>query len=121
MIDEYLTKTFKGQSIVNLVEFLYGLDNKYDWKGGVINEGLSFDYPENIEYIIIYETSLNVALLVKCQVIYHSSLKHFVVPLMDGMMPNFDMIIETIGGLNYENGAFNLNDLAIELHGTTVY
>ena len=39
MIDEYLTEKFKGQSIVKLVEFLYELDNKYDWKGGVINDG----------------------------------------------------------------------------------
>lgn len=121
MIDEYLTANFKGQSIVKLVEFLYDLDSSYNWRGGVINDGLPFEYPENIEYVIIYESDLNVAVLVKCHVIFHDSIKDFVVPLMDGLSPNFDMLIDTVGGINYQNGTYSLNDLAIELHGTTIH
>lgn len=121
MIDEYLTEKFKGQSIVKLVEFLYELDNKYDWKGGVINDGLPFDYPDTIEYVIIYEANLKVAVLVKCQVIFKDSITEFVVPLMNELSSNIDMIVDIVGGMNYKDGSFSLDDLAKQLHGTTIH
>lgn len=121
MIDEYLTTKFKGQGIVKLVEFLYDLDPNYDWKGGVINDGLPFEYPDNIEYVIIYEANLKVAVLVKCQVIFKDSITQFVVPLMNELSSNFDMIVEIVGGMNYKDGSISLDELAKQLHGTTIH
>jgi hypothetical protein len=120
MISEYLTKTFHGKSIKELIDFLDDLDSTYVWRGGMVTSGLPFDYPENIEFVIIYEESLNVSLLVKCNVVYSEKEQEIFVPL-NNEFSHFNLIVNCVGGIDYKNGKISFYDLAIELHGTTVY
>jgi hypothetical protein len=120
MISEYLTKTFRGKSIKELVHFLYDLDDAYDWKGGVVTSGLPFLYSEEIEYVVIYEENLNVTLLVKCDVIFSSQEQEKFLPL-EYEFSNLNLLVSCVGGMDYQNGKINFNDLAIELHGTAIY
>lgn len=120
MISEYLTKTFRGKGIKNLIDFLYDLDSNYDWKGGVVTSGLPFLYSEEIEYVVIYEENLNVTLLVKCDVVFNPKNQEIFVPLVNEFS-HFNLIVSCVGGMDYENGKINFNDLAKELHGTAIY
>jgi hypothetical protein len=120
MISEYLTKTFRGKSIKELVHFLYDLDDSYHWKGGVVTSGLPFLYSEEIEYVVIYEENLNVTLLVKCDVIFSEQDQEIFLPL-EYEFSNLNLLVSCVGGMNFENGKINFNDLAIELHGTAIY
>ena len=120
MISQYLTTTFRGKSIKELIHFLYDLDDNYDWKGGVVSSGLPFLLSEDIEYVIIYEENLNVTLLVKCDVVFSKQEKEIFLPLKYEF-PDLNLVVNCVGGANYNNGKINFNDLAIEVHGTAIY
>lgn len=63
MIDQYLTKEFNGQSIKDLLDFMHSLDEKLDWKGGILQ---NFQINEDYVYFIFVEEDEQNIIFVKC-------------------------------------------------------
>lgn len=63
MIDQYLTKEFNGQSIKDLLDFMHSLDDKLDWKGGILQ---NFQINEDYVYFIFVEEDKQNIIFVKC-------------------------------------------------------
>ena len=63
MIDEYLTKEFNGQPIEELLDFMHSLDEKLNWKGGIMQ---NFQINEDYVYFIYIEEDKQNIIFVKC-------------------------------------------------------
>ena len=64
MIDEYLTKEYKGKNIIDLLDFMHSLDDDLNWNGGIIQ---NFQINEDFVYFVYIESDKQNIIFVKAK------------------------------------------------------
>ena len=77
MIDKYLTHEFRERSIDDLLDFLFSLDDKYEWEGGLLPEYSN----DKATFFLFWEQSQQNVIFAKC----HKELKMSTIMVFNDM------------------------------------